>query len=128
MMGQAQRLANYHQTKNNYKVEIVDVNKVYEEFGSGSKDLTAVRDFNKIKYSTGRLKYVFILGDASYDYKNRIPNNNNIVSSYQSEHSSDYVSSFVTDDYIVMTQPQTNQYIENNLPDLPVGRIPASNN
>jgi hypothetical protein len=45
MMGQAQRLANYHQTKNNYKVEIVDVNKVYEEFGSGSKDLTAVRDF-----------------------------------------------------------------------------------
>ncbi|RTZ50447.1 hypothetical protein EJ377_03420 [Chryseobacterium arthrosphaerae] len=38
-------MANYHQTANNYKVEIVDVNKIYEEFGSGSKDLTAVRDF-----------------------------------------------------------------------------------
>lgn len=128
MMGQAQRLANYHQTANNYKVEIVDVNKVYEEFGSGSKDLTAIRDFiTKLNTPAGRLKYVFILGDTSFDYKNRIPNNNNIVSSYQSEQSSDVVSSFVTDDYIVMTQPQNSLLIENNLPDIPVGRIPATN-
>lgn len=128
MMGQAQRLANYHQTKNNYKVEIVDVNKVYEEFGNGSKDLTAVRDFvTKLNTPAGRLKYVFILGDTSYDYKNRVPNNTNIVTSYQSEHSSDYIASFVSDDYIVMTQPQTTQFIEHNLPDLPVGRIPAVN-
>ncbi|AZA90370.1 Uncharacterised protein [Chryseobacterium nakagawai] len=129
LMGQAQRLANYHQTKNNYKVEIVDVNKVYEEFGNGSKDLTAVRDFvTKLNTPEGRLKYVFILGDASYDYKNRISNNSNIVSAYQSEHSSDYVQSFVTDDYIVMTQPQTATSIIYNLPNLPVGRIPAANN
>ncbi|WP_294328965.1 type IX secretion system sortase PorU [uncultured Chryseobacterium sp.] len=129
LMGQAQRLANYHQTKSNYKVEIVDVNKVYEEFGNGSKDLTAVRDFvTKLNTPEGRLKYVFILGDASYDYKNRISNNNNIVSAYQSEHSSDYVQSFVTDDYIVMTQPQTAASIIYNLPNLPVGRIPAANN
>lgn len=129
LMGQAQRLANYHQTKNNYKVEIVDVNKVYEEFGNGSKDLTAVRDFvTKLNTPQGRLQYVLILGDTSYDYKNRIPNNNNIVSAYQSEHSSDYVQSFVTDDYITMTQPQTAPYIGQNLPNLPVGRIPATNN
>lgn len=128
MMGQAQRLANYHQNKNNYKVEVVDVNKIYEEFGSGSKDLTAVRDFvTKLNAPQGRLKYVFILGDASYDYKNRISNNNNIVSGYESEYSNDLISSFITDDYIVMTQPQTAAIIENNLPDLPVGRIPAAN-
>ncbi|SMO76203.1 Peptidase family C25 [Chryseobacterium rhizoplanae] len=128
MMGQAQRLANYHQTAHNYKVEIVDVNKIYEEYGSGSKDLTAVRDFvSKLNTPLGRLQYVFILGDASFDYKNRVPNNSNVVSSYQSEQSSDYVSSFVTDDYIVMTKPQNTLLIENNLPDLPVGRIPAAN-
>ncbi len=128
MMGQAQRLANYHQTKNNYKVEIVDVNKVYEEYSSGSKDLTAIRDFvTRLNTPAGRLKYVFILGDASYDYKNRVPNNTNVVPSYQSEHSSDYVASFVTDDYIVMTMPQTASIIETNMPDLPVGRIPAAN-
>lgn len=127
MMGQAQRLANYHQTKNNYNVQIVDANKIYEEFGSGSKDLTAVRDFvTKLNTPLGRLKYVFILGDASYDYKNRISNNSNVVSSYQSEESNDFISSFVTDDYIVMTKPQTTSFITNNLPDLPVGRIPAA--
>lgn len=127
MMGQAQRLANYHQTKNNYNVQIVDANKIYEEFGSGSKDLTAIRDFvTKLNTPLGRLKYVFILGDASYDYKNRISNNSNVVSSYQSEESNDFISSFVTDDYIVMTKPQTTSFITNNLPDLPVGRIPAA--
>lgn len=129
MMGQAQRLASYHQTKNNYNVQIVDANKIYNEFGSGSKDLTAIRDFvTKLNTPLGSLKYVFILGDTSYDYKNRISNNTNVVSSYQSEESSEYITSYVTDDYIVMTKPQqTVTSITSNLPDLPVGRIPAAN-
>ncbi|ANF51855.1 hypothetical protein A0O34_15645 [Chryseobacterium glaciei] len=128
MMGQAQRLANYHQTKSNFAVQIVDINKIYNEFGSGSRDLTAIRDFvTKLNTPAGKLKYVFILGDTSYDYKNRIPNNSNVVSSYESEASGDFVNSFVTDDYIVMTQPQTAQFITSNLPDLPIGRIPAAN-
>ncbi|ASW72929.1 hypothetical protein IQ37_05325 [Chryseobacterium piperi] len=128
LMSQAQRLANYHQTKNNYNVQIVDANKIYNEFGSGSKDLTAIRDFvTKLNTPLGSLKYVFILGDASYDYKNRIPNNSNVVSSYQSEQSADFITSYVTDDYIVMTKPQTTSALSSNLPDLPVGRIPAAN-
>ena len=128
MMSQAQRLANYHQTKNNYEVQIVDVNQIYNEFGSGSRDLTAIRDFvTKLNTPLGSLKYVFILGDGSYDYKNRVSNNSNIVSSYQSEASGDFVNSFVTDDYIVMTKPQTSAFLSNNLPDLPIGRIPAAN-
>ncbi|WP_312901290.1 type IX secretion system sortase PorU [Chryseobacterium taichungense] len=128
MMGQAQRLANYHQTKNNYNVQIVDTDKIFNEFGSGSRDLTAIRDFvTKLNTPAGTLKYVFILGDTSYDFKNRISNNSNVVTSYQSEESSDVVKSFVTDDYIVMTKPQTTEFITNNLPDLPVGRLPAAN-
>lgn len=128
MMSQAQRLANYHQTKNNYNIQIVDAAKIYNEFGSGSRDLTAIRDFiTKLNTPLGSLKYVFILGDASFDYKNRISNNSNIVPSYESEQSADFISSFVTDDYMVMTKPQTDGLIENNLPDLPIGRIPAAN-
>lgn len=130
LMGQAQRIANYHKTKNNFNVQIVDPTKIYNEFGSGSRDLTAIRDFiTKLNTPTGKLKYVFILGDGSYDYKNRIPNNTNVVSSYQSEDSSDFANSFVTDDYIVMTQPQfSSAFISSNLPDVPIGRIPAANN
>jgi len=128
MMSQAQRLANYHQTKNNYSVQIIDAAKIYNEFGSGSRDLTAIRDFvTKLNTPLGSLKYVFILGDGSYDYKNRVSNNTNVVSSYESEESADFISSFVTDDYIVMTKPQTSSFLSNNLPDVPVGRIPAAN-
>lgn len=128
MMSQAQRIANYHQQKSNFTVEIVDTDKIYNEFGSGSRDLTAIRDFvTKLNTPLGSLKYVLILGDGSYDYKNRISGNSNIVSSYESEESADFVSSFVTDDYIVMTKPQTSQFLSNNIPDLPVGRIPAAN-
>lgn len=128
LMGQAQRLANYHQTTNNFNVQIVDPAKIYNEFGSGSRDITAIREFiTKLNTPKGRLKYVFILGDASYDYKNRVQNNNNIISTYESEESADFVSSFVTDDYFVMTVPQTNTIITSSLPDLPIGRLPASN-
>lgn len=127
-MAQAQRVANYHQTKNNYNVQIVDTDKIYNEFGSGSRDLTAIRDFiTKLNTPSGTLKYVLIVGDASYDYKNRVPNNSNIVSSYQSEESADFVGSYVTDDYITLTLPQTSEYIYNNIPAMPIGRIPAAN-
>lgn len=128
MMAQAQRIANYHQTKNNFNVQIVDTDKIYNEFGSGSRDLTAIRDFvTKLNTPLGALKYVFILGDTSYDYKNRLSNNSNIVSSYESEESGNFVGSFVTDDYIVMTKPQTSSNVSFNLPDLPIGRLPAAN-
>ncbi len=125
---QANRIATYYENNSSFNVEVVNINNIYNEFGSGSKDLTAIRDFiTKLNNPLGTLKYVFILGDATYDYKNRIPNNFNIVSSYQSEESGNFVSSFVTDDYIVMTKPQTTNYLQGNLPDVPVGRIPAAN-
>ncbi|MGV4413115.1 type IX secretion system sortase PorU [Chryseobacterium sp. T1] len=128
MLGEAQRLANYHRTKNGYNVETVDVNKIYNEYSSGSKDITAIRDFvTKLKRQSNTLKYVFILGDTSYDFKNRIPNNSDIIPSYQSEYSGDLTSSYVTDDYFVMTSPQDASEIIRLIPDLPIGRLPAAN-
>ena len=124
---QAERLATYHRSKNGFNVQVVDINKIYNEFSSGSKDITAIRDFiTKLNTPAGSLKYVFLLGDTSYDFKNRIANNTDIIPSYQSEFSSDVKSSYVTDDYFVMTKyPQTSKYITNMLPDVPIGRLPA---
>lgn len=126
--GQAQRLATYHQSKNGYKVQVVDINKIYNEFSSGSKDITAVRDFvTKLNTPAGSLKYVLLLGDTSYDFKNRVANNTDIIPSYQSENSADVKGSYVTDDYFVMTKPQTVTDVYQILPDLPIGRLPADN-
>ena len=128
MISQAQRIATHHQTKNNFNTQIVDINKIYNEYSSGGKDNTAVRDFiTHLNSPAGTLKYVLILGDATYDFKNRTANNYNIVPSYQSEESGNYVTSFVTDDYFVMTAPQTSSHLTTLLPNIPIGRLPAAN-
>ncbi|WP_018676489.1 type IX secretion system sortase PorU [Riemerella columbina] len=124
---EAQRLANYHETHNGFKVKIVAPETIYNEYSSGSQDITAIRNFVSHLKNNGSLKYVFILGDTSYDYKNRIPNNTNIVPSYQSEFSFDFSNSYVTDDYFTMVKPQYSTKIISILPDLPVGRLPAQN-
>ena len=130
MMGHAQRLANYYRDKNQYSVEVVDINKIYNEFSSGSKDITAFRDFaTKLNSPAGKLKYLFILGDTSYDFKGKNHPGSSVVPSYQSEESGNYADSFVTDDYFVMTEPQALSAItvSGTLPNLPVGRLPAAN-
>jgi len=59
---QAERIATYYRTSKNYKVEVVDVRKVYNEFSSGGQDLTALRDFaTKLNTPSGTLKYILIL-------------------------------------------------------------------
>ena len=128
MMGHAQRLANFYQNK--YNVAVVDINKIYNEFSSGSKDITAVRDFaTKLNTPKGKLKYMFILGDTSYDYKGKNSPGSDIIPSYESEESGNYADSFVTDDYYTMTSPQDagSTALSSTLPDLPVGRLPAAN-
>ncbi|MFC4687442.1 type IX secretion system sortase PorU [Epilithonimonas pallida] len=127
-IAQAQRLAAYHQAKNGYNVQVVDVNKIYNEFSSGGKDITAIRDFiTKLNTPAGSLKYVFLLGDTSYDFKNRVANNTDVIPSYQSENSADVKGSFVTDDYFVMTSPQSSTDLSQIIPDIPIGRLPADN-
>lgn len=129
-IGHAQRLANYYQGK--YNVAVVDVNKIYNEFSSGSKDITAIRDFaTKLNTPAGTLKYIFILGDSSYDFRGIAKPGSDIIPSYQSEESGSLASSYVTDDYYGMTQPQSSSSssvsLYNYLPDIPVGRLPAAN-
>ncbi|MGV2488605.1 UNVERIFIED_CONTAM: hypothetical protein FOS07_32650, partial [Bacillus mycoides] len=75
----------------------------------------------------GTLKYVLILGDTTFDYRNITTNNKNYIPSYQSDYSENYEASFVTDDYFGMTTPQNTTYIYAILPDIPVGRLPAEN-
>ena len=128
MMGQAQRLANYYKDK--YTVAVVDINKIYNEFSSGSTDITAIRDFTtRLNTPTGKLKYLFILGDTSYDFKGKNHPGSSVVPSYQSEESGNYVDSFVTDDYFVQTAEQSLSAtsVSATFPNLPVGRLPAAN-
>lgn len=127
-LADAKRLADHHQEKNQYHVAVVDVNKIYNEFSSGSKDITAIRDFAaKLKNERGGLKFLTILGDSSYDFRNRTKTHSDIIPSYQSEDSGNFVTSFVNDDYFGTTSATQSPYFQSNLPDIPVGRLPAAN-
>ena len=80
----AERLADFHRMNSGMKVRVVSTESIYQEFSSGKQDIAAIRNFVKYVYqnastSANRVKYVNLFGDASYDYKNRLFNNTNIV-------------------------------------------------
>jgi hypothetical protein len=99
----AERLARFRETHNGFKVAVVDVQEIYNEYHSGVQDISAIRNFIRSNYlksphGTG-LKYVCLMGTASYDYKDIEPNNTNFVPIYQSVQSFVQSSSYIVDDY-----------------------------
>jgi hypothetical protein len=130
LSAEAQRLADYHETNSNFTTEVVFVDDIYNEFSSGSKDITGVRDFIKRLYTTNttadkKLKYVCFFGDSSYDYKDRITNNTNLVPVYQSVQSFNLATSYVSDDYFVMLEDHEGTMVSAHTSDVTTGRIPV---
>lgn len=101
----AEKLANFHRSYSNLNVKVIQLENIYQEFSSGKQDIAAIRNCIKYIYDNAsapgkRIKYVNLFGDASYDYKNRIPNNTNIVPIYHSLNSSTSgESAFASDDF-----------------------------
>jgi len=131
LSGQAQRLANYHETNSNLTTKVVFLDEIYNEFSSGSKDITGIRDFIKHVYTTNsstetKLQYVCFFGDGSYDYKDRIQGNNNIVPVKLSEISFNLASSWVTDDFYVMLDANEGTMSTSHTIDVVSSRIPVS--
>jgi hypothetical protein len=107
------------------KVEVVPSDKIYNEFSSGNKDATGIRNFIKMFYDRNNgLKYVLLFGDGSYDNKGMLEGSTAFIPTFQSENSLNPVYSFVTDDYFVMLDAGESVY--SGAIDLGIGRIPAS--
>ena len=105
LTSQAEKLAVFHRTNSNLSVKVIALENIYQEFSSGKQDIAAIRNCIKYIYDNAsspekRIKYVNLFGDASYDYKNRILNNTNIVPIYQSPISNTTgEASFASDDF-----------------------------
>jgi hypothetical protein len=127
----AQQIASIHETLDNFNVAVVTPQQIYNEFSSGSQDISAIRNFMRMFYdradSTGNYpKYLLLFGDGSYDYKDRLPDNTNFVPTYQSFNSLVPVSSYLTDDYYGILD-STEGYYSNGALDMGIGRLPARN-
>ena len=127
----ANRLAQYRRSNDNLNVKVVETEKIYEEFNSGKQDIGAIRNFIKYVYDNAsseqnRLSLVGFIGDASVDYKSRLQGNTNIVPTFQRVPSfTANSSSFMSDDYYAMMDPNEGNMSNSNLMDLAVGRILA---
>ncbi len=128
LMNEAERLADYHRNNSNLTTKVVNLEEIYNEFSSGSPDLTAIRDFIRHLYlnassADAKIKYVCLFGDASFDFKDRVNDNNNIVPAYQSFESFDLARSYVTDDYYGMMDDNEGSLSNSDEQDVATGRF-----
>jgi len=126
---QAERLANFHRQQTDFSVLVVSTSDIYNEFSCGRKELTAIRDFMKLIYDkatdSNKPKYLLLFGDGSYDPKNRVPGNNNMVPTFQSFESLKTVSSYVSDDYYGLMDDNEGDSANGSL-DIGIGRFPVT--
>jgi hypothetical protein len=131
-LSSANRLAQFHRDHDQLTVSVVPTNQIFNEFSSGAQDASAIRDFLKMFYDRASgpselTRYVLIFGDASYDNKNRIQNNTNFVTSYESAESLNLSKSYASDDFYGFLDDNEGLWRENDndLLDVAIGRLPV---
>lgn len=134
LKAEAQRLADHHQAKRGYNYALVTPQEIYNEFSSGSQDISAIRNFIKMLYDKSTANHlpsaVLLFGDASYDYKDRLTNNTNLVPTHEANQSNDKILGYCSDDFygFLDDNENLNDYsgtVINTL-DIGVGRLPLS--
>ena len=130
MLIQAERLAQINRNQYGLNVKVVGLDEIYNEFSSGNQDIAAIRNMIKYVYDNAstpanRIKYVCLFGDGSFDYKDRIENNTNVVPSWYSLNSFSVTSSYVSDDFYGMMDANEGAMNNSDKLDIAVGRILA---
>ena len=127
-VSQAERVKTIHNRIDpELNIFITTPEQVYNEFSCGAKDISAIRDFCRMLYLDSnpghRIKYLLLLGDCSYDYKNR-DGIVDFVPSFETVPSLSMDSAFVTDDYFGFMDENEGD-INHSLADIGVGRFPV---
>lgn len=123
---QAERLANLHRGEG-LVVHVVTTEQIYNEFSSGSQDVTAIKWFAKMFYDRANgnqammPKHLLLFGDGTYDPKNII-SNANYVPTYQVMNSENHIDALVTDDYFGMMDDNESLEDGDDM-DIGVGRL-----
>ncbi|WP_159019381.1 type IX secretion system sortase PorU [Algibacter sp. L3A6] len=130
MLSQANRLAQINTDQYGLNVKVLGLTEIYNEFSTGNQDIGAIRNLVKYVYDNAstpenRIKYLCLFGDGSFDYKDRIPNNTNVMPSWYSYESLNLTNSFVSDDFYGMMDENEGTMISSDKLDIAVGRILA---
>ena len=146
LKAQAENLANFHRNNSGMVVKVVTLPSIYNEFGGGKQDVAAIRNFvkyvyfNNPSYPNNKVKYLNLFGDASYDFKDRIKNNTNVVPVFHgfsvnnsllpdNDTNFSLFASFMSDDFFtLMDNNEGNMVSSVDHMDLAVGRMLVSSN
>jgi len=128
LLTQAERLAEINRQQYGLNVKVETLERIYTEFSTGNQDIGAIRNFVKYIYDNAstpgdKIKYLCLFGDGSIDYKERLPNNTNIVPSWHAIESFNLTSSFVSDDFFGMMDENEGSMEASEKLDIAVGRI-----
>lgn len=132
---EAQRLADFHKDKDGLLVHVVDQDKVFNEFASGSRDVNAFRKMLKMLYdrsdsSERRLKYALFMGRGSYDNRRISPAvqslNYPIMPLWQSEKGETDIDSYTTDDIFAFLRDNSGNTMASDYLCIGVGRMPVT--
>jgi hypothetical protein len=129
----AHRLAEHRRRHDSLRVAVVTTEQVFNEFSSGQTDPTAIRDLARYldRRTPGTLRYLLLLGDATYDFRNRRKGNvaAGYVPTYESRESLHPIYSYSSDDYFGFLEEAEGEWTENfsndHTLDIGVGRLPA---
>ena len=137
LLSAANRLAAFHQSQYGYKDLVITTTQCYNEFGVGIPDPSAIRngiklfyDLSKINANTNSktLQYVVLFGAGSFDYKNIISSNRNLVPTYQSNYSLSPLLTYTSDDFFALLNNNDDINLLNDAPlSIAVGRLPVGN-
>lgn len=111
-----EKLAKYRSKK--YKVKIVDVQDIYDEFNFGNFSPNAIKDFLKYAYynwSAPKVKYVLLVGDATVNV-NGIKDN--VIPTYTLP--TLVGGDTATDNWFV-------DFDNDSIPEIAIGRLPVNN-
>ncbi|MRS61488.1 type IX secretion system sortase PorU [Larkinella terrae] len=133
---QAERLADFRRKNDKLEVLVVNSAEVFNEFASGQPDPTAIRDLARSlnNQTPGKLKYLLLFGDATYDYKNytKLLTPAQLAATlptYESRESLHPVLSYGSDDYFGFLETAEGEWIEDysgdHTLDIGVGRLPV---
>lgn len=132
----AERLAAFRESNDELETLVVTTDEIYNEFGGGKPDLTAIRDFVKHLYDKKpeKLKYLLLFGDATFDYKSLLQNQSESqqrlwVPVYESRESLNPVYTYSSDDYFGFMKDGEGAWLESasgdHTIDIGVGRLPV---
>lgn len=127
-MEQSQRMLSLHKQLDGMSGIIIQPQEIYNEFSSGNQDPAAIRDFIRMLYDKGEQNkpmYLLLMGDASYDYLDRLTDNTNFVPTYQSIEGLKLGYSFVTDDFFGMLDPEEGVNAYGKSLEIGIGRFPV---